>query len=346
MRYIDLFAGIGGFRYGFELADPRFKCVYTSEWLEKPRSIYRYHWGGEIDGRDVRLIRGSELPEADLIVGGFPCATFSIAGKRTGFCLSDTRGTLCFEIFRIALEGGIPYILLENVKGLLNHEDGKTFGVILSALDEMGYDAQWEMLDSQSFGIPQHRERVFIIGHLRGKPRPKVFPIGQTGEADAGEGADGKRPHINHSQLTQWRRGYFRDYKSEGVPTLTANMGTGGHNVPFIVKATLTPNREDKRQRGRRFKGHNEPAFTLGVQDKHGVLIDDGVKTEIRKLTPIECERLQGLSDNFTKHMIMDDGSKKINSDSDRYERCGRTVTSTVIKAIGEKLIRSFYGEI
>lgn len=377
MRFIDLFAGIGGFRLGLERASSKYKCVFSNEWLEKPRRIYAKHFGEQPDPRDIRRIPARDVPDADLIVGGFPCATFSIAGKRKGFSLDDTRGTLCFEMFRLARDKRIPYILFENVKGLLNHANGRTFQVILSALDEMGYDAEWELLDSQNFGIPQHRERIFLIANLRGKPRPQVFPITEPSKEnvvkDSGEGEG----------VTQYRRGHFRDYKSEGVPTLTANMGTGGHNVPFIkeVRAVLTPDREKKRQRGRRFKENGEPAFTLGAQDKHGVMIEKienpspfihlrshtkanirernkqsecmwtmdtspqnkmGVSIdgkEIRKLTPLECERLQGLPDDYTKWLKMDDGTLKQNSDADRYERCGRTVTINVIEAIGRKLI-------
>ena len=324
MRFIDLFAGIGGFRLGFQRASDKFQCVFSNEWLDKPRRIYAKHFGAFPDPRDIREITADAIPDADLIVGGFPCATFSIAGKRTGFNLDDARGTLCFEMFRLARDKRIPYILFENVKGLLNHQRGRTFQVILSALDEMGYDAQWELCDSQNFGVPQHRERIFLIANLRGKSRPKVFPITENSRENVkknrteSENGEGFSSHISPTidahyfkggasrtyiatkeQVTQWRRGHFRDYKSEGVPTLKANMGTGGHNVPFIKN------------------------------------------NGIRKLTPLECERLQGLPDEYTKWLLMDNGTLKQNSDADRYERCGRTVTIPVIEVIGEKLIKT-----
>ena len=264
-------------------------------------------------------------------------------------------------MFRIASEKRIPYILFENVKGLLNHDKGKTFEIILSVLDEMGYDCQWELLDSQNFGVPQHRERIFLIANLRGKPRPKVFPIGRASrEDDEEDGGEQKqreglfsnisptldanytkggasRQYVNEAGVTQWRRGHFRDYKSEGTPTLTANMGTGGHNVPF-VKAVITPDRANKRQNGRRMKEDGEPAFTLGAQDRHGIAIGDEEELKIRKLTPLECERLQGLPDNFTKYY--EDGTEV--SNSERYERCGRTISIPVVEAIGERL-HNFY---
>jgi DNA (cytosine-5)-methyltransferase 1 len=341
MKFIELFAGIGAFRLGLE--NTGHECVWSNEWLPKPRRIYEANFGEEPDPRDIRLIKAEDIPTADIICGGFPCATFSIAGKRTGFSLEDTRGTLAFEMFRIARDKKIPYILFENVKGLLNHDKGRTFGIILSVLDEMGYDTQWEVLDSQNFGLPQHRERIFVVANLRNKPRPKVFPIGTEGGDYAFETQ--KKRKINKSldmtnemiEVLQWRRGYFRLFKSDGVPTLTANMGTGGNNVPY-VSAVLTPFKDKKRQRGRRMKHHNEPSFALTAQDRHGVAIYNSNKVSIRKLTPLECERLQGFPDNFTK--FYSDGS--LVSDAERYERCGRTISIPVVEAIGKKL-HEFY---
>lgn len=286
MKFIELFAGIGAFRLGLERTGH--ECVYANEIMPKARSIYARQFSHQPDPRDVRDLRGSELPDADLIVGGFPCATFSVAGKRTGFSLEDTRGTLAFEMFRIASEAKIPYILFENVKGLLNHDSGKTFGTILGVLDGMGYDSQWQLLDSANWGVPQHRERVFLIANLRNHGRPVVFPIG-----------DPKRENVEPPEdgitVTQWRRGYFRRFKSRGVPTLTANMGLGGHNVPFVEL--------------------------------------NGVKG-IRKLTPLECERLQGLPDGFTERY--EDGS--LVSNAERYQRCGRTITIPIVEEIGRRL--------
>ena len=352
MKFIELFSGIGGFRLGLERQGHQ--CVWASEWLAKPRGIYEYNFGEKPDERDITTVPSGDVPYADLIVGGFPCATFSVAGKRTGFSLSDTRGTLCFEMFRIARERRIPYIMFENVKGLLNHDSGRTFAVILSALDEMGYDSQWELLDSQHFGVPQHRERIFLIANLRGEPRPKVFPLREPKENDnsnkrlqskkvfgtlqarmrKGLGNTESRvtsvlvdplngekirsldeviEKTKDPKVRQWRRGYFRDYHGEGVPTLTANMGTGGHNVPFV-----------------------------GDKVEMSMLSQLHTEMGIRKLTPLECERLQGLPDNFTKYRIQD-GKVIENPDSERYERCGRTVTIPVIEAIGKKLGREWY---
>lgn len=363
MKFIELFAGIGGFRIGLEKAGH--KCVWSNEIVEKARSIYEYNFKDKPDPRDIRTIQPNEIPDCDLLVGGFPCATFSVAGRRTGFGTEDTRGTLFFEICRILSSKRIPYVFLENVKGLLNHDKGRTFGIILASLDELGYDIQWECINSKNFGVPQNRERVFIIGNLRGKPRPKVFPIGKCfAENDSknkktqGKGeriwtsylptldghyykGGGTRAVIDegnestrHVQATQWRRTHFRDIKGNYTPTLTANMGTGGNNVPYIhqtVQAVLTPDRKEKRQNGRQIKLHNEPSFTVTAQDRHGVLLN---KSTLRKLTPLECERLQSLPDNWTKWYL--DGS--LVGDAQRYERCGRSVTVNVIYEIAKRL--------
>lgn len=318
MKFIELFAGIGAFRLGLERTGHT--CVWANEWEKAPRRIYERQFGEQPDGRDVRTISASDLPEADLIVGGFPCATFSVAGKRTGFSLEDTRGTLAFEMFRLARDKRIPYILFENVKGLLNHDNGTTFAVILGVLDEMGYDCQWELLNSQNFGVPQHRERIFLVANLRGKPRPKVFPIGRTGS--------------ENFDVSGRENGTSNGFGYLGRTSSTL-LTTANSNSPLVtVKPVLTVNRAEKRQNGRRMKEHNEPAFTLTAQDRHGVAISDGNSITIRRLTPLECERLQGLPDEFTKYY--EDGS--LVSDNVRYERLGRTITVPVVEAIGKGL--------
>jgi DNA (cytosine-5)-methyltransferase 1 len=357
MKFIELFAGIGGFRLGLERAGH--KCVWANEFQPKATSIYEYNFKHAPDGRDIRTIQPNEIPDCDLLVGGFPCATFSVAGRRTGFGTEDTRGTLFFEICRILRSKRIPYVFLENVKGLLNHDGGRTFGVIIASLDELGYDVQWECLNSKNFGVPQNRERVFIVGNLRGCARPKIFPIGRCFAENAkssttpqGEGervrtsylptldahyykGGGTRAVIDEGipadgsvRATHWRRTHFRDMKGDHTPTLTANMGTGGNNVPYVVKAVLTPEKKEKRQNGRQFKNDGEPAFTLTAQDRHGVIVG----STLRKLTPVECERLQGLPDNWTKYYK--DGT--LVPDAQRYERCGRTVTVNVIYEIAK----------
>ena len=188
MKFIDLFAGIGGFRLGMENAGH--ECVAFCEIDKFARTSYKaiHNTEGEIELHDITTVTDDEIRaigHVDTICGGFPCQAFSIAGHRKGF--EDTRGTLFFEIARFASILKPKYLFLENVKGLLNHDKGNTFEVILSALDELGYDVEWQVLNSKDFGVPQNRERVFIIGHLRGERGRKVFPIGGKNEKSSAE---------------------------------------------------------------------------------------------------------------------------------------------------------------
>lgn len=188
MKFIDLFAGIGGFRFGMESAGH--ECVAFCEIDKFARASYKaiHNTEGEIELHDITQVTDDEIRaigHVDAICGGFPCQAFSIAGHRRGF--EDTRGTLFFEVARFASILKPKYLFLENVKGLLNHDKGNTFEVILSALDELGYDVEWQVLNSKDFGVPQNRERVFIIGHLRGQRGRKIFPIGGKDEKSSAE---------------------------------------------------------------------------------------------------------------------------------------------------------------
>ena len=196
MKYLSLFSGIGGFELGIQQAYELQKmgtepedstyievsssrkptCIGFSEIDKYAARVYQHHFPTHHNHGDITKIIAEELPDFDLLVGGFPCQAFSIAGKRAGF--ADTRGTLFFEIARILKEKRPRLLLLENVKGLLSHDNGRTFKVILSTLTELGYDLQWQVLNSKNHGVPQNRERIFIVGHLRGTRRPEVFPFG------------------------------------------------------------------------------------------------------------------------------------------------------------------------
>lgn len=193
MKYFSLFSGIGGFELGVQQAYIKSKdstystsgtlqlfgcpfCVGFSEIDKYAIQIYKKHFPTHKEYGDVSNITWSDVEDFELLCGGFPCQAFSIAGKRKGF--SDTRGTLFFEIAQAAQKKQPRLLFFENVKGLLSHDKGRTFGTILNILDEFGYDLQWQVLNSKNFGVPQNRERVFLIGHLRGTRRPEVFPIG------------------------------------------------------------------------------------------------------------------------------------------------------------------------
>lgn len=325
MRFLDLFAGIGGFRMGMEQAGH--ECVGYVEVDKFARKSYEviYDTEGEWTAHDITEVTNEEWRElrgtVDVITGGFPCQAFSIAGKRGGF--SDTRGTLFFEIARATEQIKPRILLLENVKGLLSHDKGKTFATILSTLDELGYDAEWQIINSKNYGVPQNRERVFIIGHLRGTGGREIFPLeGTNGENIQSTGTE------ENVLIIQDRRqsSETRIYKNQS-PTITSTWGMGGGNVPY-VKAVLTPDRINKRQNGRRFKDYGEPSFTLTSQDIHGIY--DGY--HIRKLTPKETWRLQGFPDEAF------DKAAEVNSDSQLYKQAGNSVTVNVIYEIAKRL--------
>ena len=176
MKYLDLFSGAGGLRSAFEQI-PGTECVGHCEIDVHADKSYRalFHTEGEWFCNDARQIDTAGLPDFDLVCGGFPCQSFSIAGHRKGF--EDTRGTLFFEIARILKARKPPFVLLENVPGLLSHDEGRTFAVILGTLSRLGYHVEWQVLNSKDFGVPQSRQRVFIVGYLGAGCAGKILPI-------------------------------------------------------------------------------------------------------------------------------------------------------------------------
>ena len=272
MKFLDLFAGIGGFRLGMESAGH--ECIGFCEIDKFARASYKaiHDTKGEIELHDITRVTDESIRgigRVDIICGGFPCQAFSIAGNRRGF--EDTRGTLFFEIARFASIIRPQYLFLENVKGLLNHENGITFETIISTLDELGYDVEWQVLNSKNFGVPQNRERVFIIGHFRGQRGRKIFPIGGEDEKSSAKrlGINILGNTKNPNRTAQGTRDIVHDPKGI-VGTLTATDYKGPKQVAIPV---LTPDRANKRQNGRRFKSDGEPMFTLTAQDRHGIVI-------------------------------------------------------------------------
>lgn len=274
MKFLDLFAGIGGFRMALERQGH--ECVGFCEIDKFARSSYKaiYNTEGETEFHDITRVRNDDWRQfrgrVDIICGGFPCQAFSIAGKRRGF-LDETRGTLFFEIARAAQEIKPSLLLLENVKGLLSHDKGRTFRTILSTLDELGYDAEWQILNSKDFGVPQNRERVFLVGHLRGKRTRRLFPIGRESTT-----FDPKSKEIiivgNTKNPTTKQKGTRSvGYHNKGL--MGTLMATDYKEPKQVAIPVLTPDRLEKRQNGRRFKTDGEPMFTLTSQDRHGILL-------------------------------------------------------------------------
>lgn len=354
--------------------DPRAPhCVGYSEIDKHAIKIYEKYFNHTNYG-DIRKIRARNLPDFDLLIGGFPCQSFSIAGKRKGF--EDTRGTLFFEIARIAAAKRPRLLFLENVKGLLNHEGGRTFGIILRTLDGLGYDLQWQVLNSKNFGVPQNRERVFIVGHLRGTPRPEIFPVGANGKADiviptltARYTAASNGGYVRHRQTHQINdpvHSNDRVYATDGIsPTL--NTAQGGNRQPKIIARNQRGEVREmeisgsftKSRSGKQFSYLKIPEATkkgyakatvgqsinlsvMGSKTRRGRVsdvaqtLDTGMQQhtltkdmKIRRLTPVECERLQGFPDGWTEG----------ESDTQRYKTLGNAVTVNAVQAIAEKLL-------
>ncbi|SUN91441.1 type II DNA modification methyltransferase [Streptococcus pneumoniae] len=224
MKFLDLFAGIGGFRIGMESAGH--ECIGFCEIDKFARASYKaiHDTKGEIELHDITTVSDDTIRgigSVDIICRGFPCQAFSIAGNRRGF--EDTRGTLFFEIARFASILRPKYLFLENVKGLLNHENGVTFETIISTLDELGYNVEWQVLNSKNFGVPQNRERVFIIGHSRKRGTRRVFPLSGKNQSTSNQSVM-KIGNINPSG--NGMNGEV--YQADGLaPTLTTNKGEG-----------------------------------------------------------------------------------------------------------------------
>ena len=339
-----------------------FECIGHCEIDKKANQAYNaiYQPKGEIYFEDATKIDTNDLPDIDLICAGFPCQSFSVAGKRLGF-RDDTRGTLFFEVARIAEAKRPPLLLLENVPGLLSHDGGRTLFTIFSTLVELGYDIEWCVHNSAFFGVPQQRRRLYIVGYLGNQCTGELFPLNCGNAEDLKQlipGPQGQRVYDpSGSACTQcagsggWggKTGlYFIDMNPDPVITdharcITARQDSGisnhrGEHSGVIVvddedepRAVLTPDRETVRQQGRRVKEPNEAMFTLTAQDRHGVWH----RGRIRKLMPIECWRLQGFTDEqFYKAQAT--GLK----DGHLYKMAGNAVSVPVISAIGRKLLQ------
>jgi len=341
LKVLSLFSGIGGF--DLALRNMGHTIVGACEIDDYARRVYGKQFPGVKIYKDATKIKPEELPDFDIICAGFPCQAFSIAGKRRGF--DDTRGSLFFEIARIAKEKKPSYLLLENVKGLLSHDKGQTFHTIIRTLDEVGYDCQWQIINSKYF-VPQNRERIFIICNLRGQRTRKIFPLGDYDQQTTQK----IKHHVNSTSQSE------RVYDTDGIsPTLGCS---GGMSKPLVgvvndrgnlreleratcIDANYWKGIDNHAQRTMIYLSNKNANMKQRTQDRKeswtlGTGTDFGIKDgmKIRKLTPMECERLQGFPDNWTKYG--DDG-KEI-SDTQRYKMCGNAVTVPVIEYIIKNL--------
>jgi DNA (cytosine-5)-methyltransferase 1 len=307
MQCASFFAGVGGIDIGFELAG--FKTIYANELDAAATETFQLNIPIKVDNRDINNVQCNEIPDFDIMLGGFPCQAFSIAGKGEGFNDSKGRGILFFELERIFKVKKPEIIFLENVKNLVSHDEGRTFNTILNILKDHNYHVSYKVLNASEYGgIPQNRERIYIVAfknksiHERFK-FPEPIPLQKKitdmleGDVDDALYYTEKTPFYSHlidgmkdtNTVYQWRRKYLRANKSNVCPTLTANMGTGGHNVPLVL-------------------------------DKKGY----------RKLSPRECFNFQGFPMNFKL--------PKRKGRTQHYKQAGNSVCVTVIARIAANI--------
>jgi len=399
IKYFSMFSGIGGFEHGIEKANTQtdFECVGFSEIDKYAVKIYEKHYPNHTNYGDATKIRTETLPDFSFLVGGFPCQAFSLAGKRKGF--EDTRGTLFFEIARVLQDKRPRYFLLENVKGLLSHDKGKTFQTILEVLSDLGYYVQWTVFNSKDFGVPQNRERIFIEGYLGGECGPEILSVRRDCEEDNDrrqvssqyygirQGRVHKEDEIMNALACSGHNGGSSQLiklnnKAQAHIQKVGNVSPAGHHGEDIfstkgISKTLCSTdykrgikilEEPKLKKvGNVYKGsqignvydpnglspthcagHSDSAIKIiqpvltpecenkkqdvTATDKQGV--PEGYR--IRRLTPVECERLQGFPDNWTKY----GKDNEPISDTQRYKCCGNAVTTNVIAAIIEEMFQ------
>lgn len=318
-KVCSLFAGVGGIDLGF-LETNKCKIVYANEFDKYAVETYEKNFENKVDCRDIHTVKVEEIPEFDIMVGGFPCTSFSVAGYRKGF-EDDKTGDLFFEMERIFKVRKPRVIFLENVKNLVGHDKGNTFKTIIEKLEKAGYKdkIKCQVLNACEYGnIPQNRERIYIVAFKDEKDFDRFqMPMPTTLEKsikdifnfnskvdDKYYYTEGKYKGNIYQLLTeemdddntvyQWRRRYVRKNQSNLVPTLTANMGEGGHNVPLIK-----------------------------------------TKFGIRKLTPMECFYAQGYPKNYQLPTNM--------SDARLYKQAGNSVVVPVINRIAENIIKALH---
>lgn len=312
-RFIDLFAGTGAFTRALENTG-KYECVFANDFDKSSKDIYTLNHGSTFELGDLNDIPVNEIPEHDLLCGGFPCQPFSIAGDQKGF--EDSRSNVFWKIIEILKYHKPQNIILENVKNLTSHDSGNTFKIIQDALQDCGYFIKYTILDTSKVSrIPQHRERIYIVGFRDKESYERFnFDLPTIEKGNISDFMESNIPdkyyysdkykvydmiqsnvhkNISDNVIYQYRRYYVRENKSNCCPTLTANMGGGGHNVPII-------------------------------KDNIG----------IRKLTPRECFNLQGFPKDYKLPKL---------SDSALYKLAGNAVSVPVITFVSEKLCASIY---
>lgn len=318
MNFFECFAGIGGFRIGLERAG--FKCTGSCENDKYASRLYHAYFNteGEFYEANIKDIKCEKLQDFEMLVGGFPCQAFSISGKKRGF--ADARGLLFFELVRIAEFKKPQFLLFENVRNLLSHNGGKTFAQILTELWKLGYNIEYATLNSKNFGLPQDRERLFIVGHLREGSRGKILPILKNLKS-------------------------FSNLQEQEAGAYTVTAGSASANGTYVIENPIVPQRIGiigKDFQGNRVYDTKGPAITLkansgGLGSKTGLY---KIGERVRKLTPLECFRLQGFSDDMVFL------AKKLGiSNEQLYKMAGNAVSINVVEAIANEFKKALERE-
>lgn len=304
-RFIDLFAGIGGIRIPFqELGGD---CVFTSEWDKFAQKTYRLNFGDEPQG-DITQINEKDIPDFDVLLAGFPCQPFSQAGLKKGF--ADTRGTLFFEIERILKEKKPKAFLLENVKQLKGHDRGRTLQVILKHLDDLNYYVRYEVLRAGDFGVPQNRERIYIVGISKDR---FILPEDYEFEFPAPSHEKTRVGNILEQEVDE--KFTISDALWEGHQRRKREHQEKGNGFGYSL-----------------FNSESEYTNTISARyykDGSEILIDQGEGRNPRKLTPRECARLQGFPEKFIIPV----------SDTQAYKQFGNSVAVPVIREVAKCII-------
>ena len=370
MRYFSSFSGVGGFElainnvYEKRIPNSRFNktlsnidreqhikkqqpepiCVGFSEIDKYAISVYQHHYQSHKNYGDISLIDWNTVPDFDLVVGGSPCQDLSVAGKGKG--LVGARSGLFFEFVRCLKEKQPTNFIWENVKGALSSSLGWDFARVQIEFSEVGYDIEWQVLNAKDFGVPQNRERIFVVGHLRGKSESKVFPITSDDRKTTPEGyvepISGTISTKNQSGQAQWdgsttlivpaaiKQINNPTHSNDRVYSESLNTMQGGRRQPKVMRTPLKfLQRNQKNIEG-------DYAFTVDGANTGGIKVD----TKIRRLTPLECERLMSWPDEWTLwgHIEVEGGMRVMVSDTQRYKMCGNGVVSKVLEAIIERL--------
>lgn len=315
MTYFSAFSGAGG----FELALRDHTCVGYSEISAPALAVYRYHFPDHTPYGDIKNLDARAVPSFDLLVAGFPCQAYSVAGRRGGF--ADPRGALFFDLARLIAAKRPRLLLLENVRGLLSHAHGHTFALVLAVLDDLGYDCQWEVRDAREY-TAQDRRRLFLIGHRRGTRRPEVFPLAA------------RHPRLSAIPVTRTRGMWTA---RADVTTIDASYAKGidnhGQRTALLIPRPRRCPVVLQRPRGKNPGSARPcaPTITRGAGDGNLALQRRG---RLRRLTPRECERLMTWPDDWTRYGRRDDGRGVELSDRARYTLCGNGVVTATVRPI------------